>query len=553
MKIGIIIQARMSSSRLPGKVSLPIDDNETPLLGFLIKRLKPVNIPIIVATSTQEDDNKVEDIAQSFGALVYRGSLNDVLGRYISAAEQFELDGVIRVTADNPFTTLESIRDSIQYLENEYDYVVTGWYYGYFPGTSVEGISYKALKDASKNATRDSDREHVTPYIKRHPEKYKTVYVRANPNRLYFLTVDYKEDLESIRKLTSSGLGTEATYNEIVSFLDKHSYIPKQLSRLHTPFPSVYAPMNKTKILIYTGGTSDIGFGHIKRELELASYLQEKVSNITWTGIFDKRAQAQIEKKGFHITDKLSPETRFDGAIYDVTEDPYNFEYINPQTIRKLRQIANRVYYVSGGNIKEKHLFDRYFIPVSNKVMPYLPISNETRYCHIRTSPPSQIKKVLIYSGGWRKNNWVRKILEMLPSEIEKMVFLNPLYKQDFIEELKNQSTIYQNIPSICDVLEQVDAVICSYGNLCFESISLGIPTAIVALKQTQIPYARTVDNEGIASFIGHINDIKPHNIKAFIENTALWQKLFENSYKVDFWGIYRISQEILLDIHSNT
>jgi len=168
-----IIQARMSSSRLPGKVLLPLMDK--PVLEHVVSRLKYAKSlnEIVIATSTEADDDAIELWAKSNKINYYRGSLNDVLDRYYQAARLYKAETVVRITADCPVIDPYIVDEVVfGFKEGAFDaYGLSGE----FPdGLDCQVFSFSALERAWKDATLPSEREHVGPYIeKTHPELFK--------------------------------------------------------------------------------------------------------------------------------------------------------------------------------------------------------------------------------------------------------------------------------------------------------------------------------------------------------------------------------------------
>ena len=198
MKIAALIYARLDSSRLPGKALNRIGNRE--LLGHVIDRLKKtINITqSIVATSNRRVDDKVADYANQQGVNVFRGSLNDVLGRSIACAEHFDLDAIVRICGDSPFIS-GSIVDQIilTHLETKPD-ITTNLFPRTFPsGVSIEVINTSTLKRIASSQCSDDDKEHVTTHVYKHPEQYKIInyssgleFPKETP-----LTVDDSNDL----------------------------------------------------------------------------------------------------------------------------------------------------------------------------------------------------------------------------------------------------------------------------------------------------------------------------------------------------------------------
>lgn len=208
-----IIQARMNSTRLPGKVMMEI--NEQPILFHVIKQTlysKFIN-RIIVATTTSRSDKKIVDFCKSHKIDYFAGSNNDVLDRFYKCAKKFRCDPIVRISADSPLIDPTVIdRVLIKFLNNSYDYVSnniektnTGWKNSIcnFPvGTVVEVSSFRTLKLTWKNAKLKSEREHVFPYVQFNSEKFSLSNIKNQKDLSRIrITVDKKNDLKFVQKL----------------------------------------------------------------------------------------------------------------------------------------------------------------------------------------------------------------------------------------------------------------------------------------------------------------------------------------------------------------
>lgn len=198
-----IIQARMGSTRLPGKVMKMLGDRT--VLGHVITRCKaiPSIDQIIVATTVQEEDITICEEALRYEVTVYRGSKDHVLYRYYEAAKQANADIVVRITSDCPLLDPLISDKVIQcFLSGDYDYVSSGLSNTFPRGLDTEVFSFKALEQTYEQATKDYEFEHVTPYIYQHQEQFK-VYAFANDadQSGYRLTLDTDEDWELISKI----------------------------------------------------------------------------------------------------------------------------------------------------------------------------------------------------------------------------------------------------------------------------------------------------------------------------------------------------------------
>ena len=195
---GIIIQARTGSTRLSGKIllKLPFGSN-TLVIEHVIKRCKKVAgiNNIILATTTQRSDDILEDIAISEGVKIFRGNKENVLERFYYAAKKNKLDIIVRLTADNPCIDPQLVNSTLKkHIEGIWDYTATE---GYPLGLDIEVFNFNTLEEAYKNAEKDYEKEHVTPYIYMNPQIFKINKVKA-PKDLYApdirITLDTEED-----------------------------------------------------------------------------------------------------------------------------------------------------------------------------------------------------------------------------------------------------------------------------------------------------------------------------------------------------------------------
>ena len=198
-----ILQARMTSSRLPGKVLAPVLGE--PMIFRQIERLsRATRIDrLVVATSMDASDDALAEACQARGVAVFRGSLDDVLDRFAGAVAQFtDAKTVIRVTADCPLADWTVVDQVIGHFEaTGADYVSNTPAERTYPhGLDVEVMRRAALLDAWREGQDPYEREHVTPYIYRRPEAYRLDYVSRTPSLAHLRwTVDYPADLEFVR------------------------------------------------------------------------------------------------------------------------------------------------------------------------------------------------------------------------------------------------------------------------------------------------------------------------------------------------------------------
>ncbi|MBO05747.1 MAG: acylneuraminate cytidylyltransferase [Parcubacteria group bacterium] len=201
-KIGAVIQARMGSERLPGKALMKVGGK--PILEHILGNLKASKYlsQIILATTKQDEDTALLELAEKLQVDGFAGSENDVLTRYIDAANAFQLDVVVRITGDNILTDVEGMDKTIAlYLKREPDVATNGGEEGYPLGTAVEVLSASLLQKLNKIVCFHEEREHVTLHLYKNQEKYRISYLKAPvayKNNIR-LTIDSPEDLALIR------------------------------------------------------------------------------------------------------------------------------------------------------------------------------------------------------------------------------------------------------------------------------------------------------------------------------------------------------------------
>lgn len=211
MKTVAVIQARMGSSRLPGKVMLPLDD--THVLTHDINRIEAAETvdETVVATSTKKRDDIVARYAKRSGAYVYRGSEEDVLGRMYEAARERDAEIVIRVTADCPLVSTEQTDYAVRkILDDGFDNVSSIITRTFPRGLTTEAFTFESFKTVQKSANEPHHREHVTPYYRENPEKFDLYNVTADEvfseeflqDRTDLrLTLDEADDYELLRRV----------------------------------------------------------------------------------------------------------------------------------------------------------------------------------------------------------------------------------------------------------------------------------------------------------------------------------------------------------------
>jgi spore coat polysaccharide biosynthesis protein SpsF len=222
------IEARMSSSRLPGKVLSEVDGR--PMLEHMVERLQYVSEldEIVIATTDKNADDAVAALATRIGTGVWRGSEEDVLARVLDAAKAYDAETIVELTGDCPLVDPKIVSRVIQkYRARQVDYASNVLERTYPIGMDTQVFATSVLDDVARRTADPADREHVSLYIYRHPEIYSICNVSAPPSEArpaLRLTLDTPEDLVAIRAIFFALRPSRVDFSlsEIIDFLDAH-------------------------------------------------------------------------------------------------------------------------------------------------------------------------------------------------------------------------------------------------------------------------------------------------------------------------------------------
>ena len=235
---GIIIQARMTSTRLPGKVLKPFQDNST-ILGRLCKNLKLLNLPMIIATSTNPDDDRIVEFCKKNKIQYFRGEEQNVLKRFLDAGKLLKCEYFIRICADNPFFQIHSLEPLMEVLKKNkhLDYVSyknnaglpaikTHW------GLFGEIVSFKSLLKAYHLTNETLFLEHVTNFIYGNLDIFNVCLLKApteiiNREDVRF-TVDNQEDFENAQEILKH-IGDDYTLTNLLEIVKHNQILSKKM------------------------------------------------------------------------------------------------------------------------------------------------------------------------------------------------------------------------------------------------------------------------------------------------------------------------------------
>jgi spore coat polysaccharide biosynthesis protein SpsF len=228
MKIGVIVQARMNSTRLPGKILMDLC-GKTVLEQLICRIENSVYKPeIIIASTINPKDDVLENLCFKNNYKLFRGSEEDVLSRYYLCAEKYNFDIIVRVTSDCPLYEYRLLDEMLKFfLASDYDYISNFFQKRTYPrGLDTEIFRFSALNQAFNEAKEPSCREHVTPYIYQSPEKFSAFSFTNEENHSNLRwTLDTIEDYQLIRNIYEYlyPINPDFGYIDIIKAYETHS------------------------------------------------------------------------------------------------------------------------------------------------------------------------------------------------------------------------------------------------------------------------------------------------------------------------------------------
>ena len=226
--IGIIVQARMNSTRLPGKVLMKLD--ELTVLDYVINQIRSATKcdKIVIATTNFPDDDKIVNHFANCDIDFFRGESENVLDRYYNCAKKFGIDPIIRITSDCPLIDPEILDNGITKFQNDkVDYISNNKPRTFPYGMDFEIFSFESLETTWENAKLPSEQEHVTPFIFNNPDKFSIGRIENSQNFSGIrITIDRINDLEVVR--------------DIVSKIKERPILLKNLIKLYESIPEIF-------------------------------------------------------------------------------------------------------------------------------------------------------------------------------------------------------------------------------------------------------------------------------------------------------------------------
>ncbi|HKQ11140.1 MAG TPA: NTP transferase domain-containing protein [Rhizomicrobium sp.] len=541
IRVVAVIQARMNSVRLPGKVLKPIAGE--PLLWHILHRLKGCRLleDIAVATSTNPADDAIVEWCNSQGVTVVRGPEDDVLARYALAAEKLDADIIVRVPSDIPFLDAGYVDHLVATLiEQQGDYVLPE------EGTddaleSVDAFSRRALDRLMMDAAHDRcAREHVTGYFRQHPSFVKAV--RARPyapaaENSGWLTVDTQDDLafaEAVHARLHVKAG-EASLDDLLRLLEREPAL-KALSA-----GSGRGNMAERTALIRCDGGGKFGYGHVKRMVALARALRDRENigvHFALNGSED--AAIPIRRAGFAVT-MLRPAGGLESLIeakkpnillLDGREGPTRAE------LEKLKRGIAVTAAIDDGHERRLACDYAYYPPVpgalaldwtGSRTLPRVGWEWAVLGLNpniVRKYVPASRPTVLVSMGGSDPHGLtLRMAMALAP--------LDSVYRVRFVigTGMKNAETVARGLVTLKKNYETVegaddlsveyasaDIALCAFGVTAYELAACGVPAIYLGWTQDHASSASAFAAAGMGLSLGVADKVSDHEILHGVE-----------------------------------
>jgi UDP-2,4-diacetamido-2,4,6-trideoxy-beta-L-altropyranose hydrolase len=519
MRTVAIIQGRMTSARLPGKILQDLAGK--PLFFRIVERARASDIcdDVVVATSSDPSDDTVAEACAKEGVPCFRGDLNDVLKRYFQAAQVFQADIIVRLTADCPLLDPDVIATVVRSFDPiQHDYVSNVLERTFPKGLDTEVFSIQALERMHREAHTKEDREHVTTYIRRNRASFKTASVRQDIDRsLLRWTVDLPSDLLFARRIFANMPHSVFGQREILDLLKRKP------------------DLSNTYVIFRVDGSPEIGTGHVMRCLALAQAMKnagipcrcvssaltpslkkriqecglpmDMIDTVAGTGddaaktidllqahaaewlvidgyIFGKEYSSVVRKAGAHVL-----------CIDDVGQiDTHDADVILDQNI------ATSVEYYADATDAKLLLGPRYAL-----------LRSEFQHWQDWRRPEQKPKNILITMGGSDPDNVTSRVIKMLekfPTPLILTVIVGGANRHhDAIASAAQSSPhavhVLHDVQDMPQVLSQADIAICAGGTTTYEMMFMQLPMLTVILARNQEAVAHAVEQADCGLCLG--------------------------------------------------
>ena len=585
-KIAAIIQARMGSTRLPGKVLMPVAGK--PLLEHIIDRLRRSKTldAIVIATSDNPSDDPLVEFAQSRGVTLVRGSENNVLLRYNKAAEEIDADVIIRVTGDAPLVDPEVMDRLVRTLlqeEAEYCTIEAGInsiHEGFC--TFTRGALNRLMAEAADDPVAI---EHVTAYFVAHPDKFHIVCIPVGNEHRFKgarLSVDTPADVQFIEELyrflgVSPG---EADIADVVRLLRTRP----ELVKINGHVYQKKATDISHKVLIRCDGDSGIGLGHVVRCLALAEDLREKQGcGVVFAMASGEPGMKLVREAGFPLEQQLGANEGewIDGLVSRHHPDVLILDIRNDLPVEKVKDLRRKGLLVVSIDdpTPRRTEADLLFYPPVPQVaeMDWSSFHGElysgwewgllrrqfAGHCTPHSNTPPII---LVTMGGSDPANFTcraLRVLDGLPDDFETIVvigagFVHEHDLQEFLVQARRSYRIEREVHDMATLMRNVDLAIASFGVTAYELAASGTPAVYCCLSEDHARSASKFIDDGLAVGCGILEECSPERIskavRSLLDSPELRQEMGRRACAaVDGQGAARIASKIMEKLERKT
>ena len=466
-KLGVFLQARIDSSRLPGKALFKIQGKT--IVSHAMTALRQIDADVYALLTDENSFSSLFAEAKNNGFEIFKGSATDVLARFVSAGEFFKVKTIIRATGDNPLVDAETatlILDS--HLLERADY---SGFNGIPLGTGVEVLNFNSLLKAKNLSSKQYDHEHVSPFLYNNPNLFKINRIMAPPEYCFpkgLVTIDTKDDFDYVERLYSKLYkGIPLTTKKIIPwFKTKRTRIVQG---------------NKKKILIIPSTLRGNGFGHLKRSIQLARDFREM--GVYSAVLIDKSVFEDIKKiakyesdtEQYFISSTNASEWNF--CIFDYRKTP-------EPIFKKFYSKTITIGIDEGGAYRGN--FD-YLIDCLPNLEKSKPNISSTGFLKLPTKKKDKINssftkplKILLTFGGEDAADLSNRLLKELKKSSLKIskigLIMGPLFgNRSYPEDVE----IINGSKDILNTFADWDLVFTSFGLSCFEALYSKTPVIL--------------------------------------------------------------------------
>jgi spore coat polysaccharide biosynthesis protein SpsF len=560
-RIVAIVQARMTSTRLPGKPLLKIGKKS--LLQMMLDRIpKSATLSdVIVATSTLPESDEIEGECRRLGVRCFRGSENDVLSRFVAVARKTNADHIVRICGDEPFVDPVIIDGVVRsHLASRADYTSTALERTFPKGADVEVMTRRALLTVDAAAQTAQEREHVTLKLVNSRAFTKNSVAASPLLRMpeLNLCIDTAQDLRFIRKV-QEGVGYDASTKDIVAFFRQHKDIrrrPLTVFRADGGWRRGMGHISTGLALcqrLKKGGMDVLflvrGEPEVIRTIEAAGYPVQRLDGSARRETKDVLAVLNHLRPELYVTDLLSvpqdyaPELRAMG-IKTLSIDVLGTTKFTPDVIVNRSLAPERISkYSRSGSTK-------HFLGPQHAILGEAFAHAHRKKKHIRF-PPKNI--VLTFGGSDPKNLTVKalKAIERVPGDFTVTVVIGAAYKhqqqlEHMLAGMTKRVRVLRNIANMAEVLHAADAAISAGGYTLHELACTGTPALVMSLEPGQRVNAKEFTGYETIVDAGWGPDITveklTESIKKFLGDRAALLRMSKNGKKlVDGKGLERV------------